>query len=62
MSYGHGISVSLLQVARAYTVFTNDGKLLPLSLTKLQARIGDRSVRGTKNPNERSGARTSSFR
>ncbi len=36
MSYGHGISVSLLQVARAYTVFTNDGKLLPLSLTKLQ--------------------------
>jgi membrane carboxypeptidase/penicillin-binding protein len=25
MSYGHGISVSLLQVARAYTVFSNDG-------------------------------------
>jgi cell division protein FtsI (penicillin-binding protein 3) len=34
MSYGHGISVSLLQVARAYTVFTNDGQLLPLSLLK----------------------------
>ena len=34
MSYGHGISVSLLQVARAYTVFTNEGQLLPLSLLK----------------------------
>ena len=34
MSYGHGISVSLLQVARAYTVFTNDGQLLPLSLMR----------------------------
>ncbi|MDQ3027814.1 MAG: penicillin-binding protein 2 [Pseudomonadota bacterium] len=34
MSYGHGIAVSLLQVARAYTVFTNGGELLPLSLTR----------------------------
>lgn len=32
MSYGHGISVSLLQLARAYTVFTNQGRLLPLSI------------------------------
>jgi cell division protein FtsI (penicillin-binding protein 3) len=37
MSYGHGISVSLLQVARAYTVFTNQGRLLPLALTRVQA-------------------------
>ncbi|HEX4763883.1 MAG TPA: penicillin-binding protein 2 [Usitatibacter sp.] len=37
MSYGHGIAVSLLQVARAYTVFTNDGQLLPLSLTRRDA-------------------------
>jgi cell division protein FtsI (penicillin-binding protein 3) len=37
MSYGHGISVSLLQVARAYTVFTNEGQLLPLALTRLDA-------------------------
>jgi cell division protein FtsI (penicillin-binding protein 3) len=37
MSYGHGISVSLLQVARAYTVFTNEGRLLPLALTKVEA-------------------------
>ena len=34
MSYGMGISVSLLQVARAYTIFTNEGQLLPLSLLK----------------------------
>jgi cell division protein FtsI (penicillin-binding protein 3) len=36
MSYGHGISVSLLQVAHAYTVFTNEGKLMPLALTRLE--------------------------
>ena len=34
MAYGHGLSVSLLQLARAYTIFTNDGRLLPLSLTR----------------------------
>ena len=38
MSYGHGISVSLLQLARAYTIFTNEGQLLPLSLTRLEGR------------------------
>jgi len=35
MSYGHGISVSLIQLARAYTVFARDGELMPLSLTKI---------------------------
>ena len=34
MAYGHGLSVSLLQLARAYTVFTNEGRLVPLSLLK----------------------------
>lgn len=34
MAYGHGISVSLLQLARAYTVFANDGTLLPVSMIK----------------------------
>lgn len=34
MSYGHGISVSLIQLARAYTVFARDGDLIPLSLLK----------------------------
>ncbi len=36
MSYGHGISVTLLQLARAYTVFANDGEIKPVSLTKLK--------------------------
>jgi cell division protein FtsI (penicillin-binding protein 3) len=34
MSYGNGISVNLLQLARAYTVFANDGELLPVTLLK----------------------------
>ena len=34
MAYGHGISVSLLQLARAYTVFATDGDLMPMSLLK----------------------------
>jgi cell division protein FtsI (penicillin-binding protein 3) len=43
MSYGHGIAVSLLQVARAYTVFTNEGELLPLSLMRQESHpIGRR--------------------
>jgi cell division protein FtsI (penicillin-binding protein 3) len=36
MSYGHGISVSLIQLARAYTVFARDGDLIPLSLIKTE--------------------------
>ena len=36
MSYGHGLSVSLLQLARAYTVFTSDGELKNVSLLKLE--------------------------
>lgn len=34
MSYGNGISVNLLQLARAYTVFANDGELKPVTLLK----------------------------
>lgn len=35
MSFGYGIQMSLLQLARAYTIFTNDGMLLPVSFQKL---------------------------
>ena len=35
MSFGHGISVTLLQLARSYTVFANEGELKPVSLIKL---------------------------
>ena len=34
ISYGHGISVSLLQLARAYTVFARDGLLVPLTFSR----------------------------
>ena len=44
MSYGHGIAVSLVQMARAYTVFAHDGELMPLSLT----RIDDAPPHGTR--------------
>ncbi len=37
MAYGHGISVTLIQLARAYTVFARDGELAPLTLLKTGA-------------------------
>ncbi|MFN8695752.1 MAG: peptidoglycan D,D-transpeptidase FtsI family protein [Burkholderiales bacterium] len=39
MSYGYGISVSALQLARAYTLFTNDGVLLPVTFTKRESEV-----------------------
>jgi cell division protein FtsI (penicillin-binding protein 3) len=35
MSYGHGISVSLIQIAHAYMLFARDGDIIPLSLQKV---------------------------
>ena len=34
MAYGYGLSVSLLQLARAYTVFARDGDIIPVSFVK----------------------------
>ncbi len=34
LSYGHGISVSLLQLARAYTIFATSGELQSLTLVR----------------------------
>lgn len=34
MSYGYGLSTSLFQLARAYTVFARDGDLAPLTMLK----------------------------
>jgi len=34
ISYGHGVSVSLMQMARAYTIFAGNGELLPVSIFK----------------------------
>jgi cell division protein FtsI (penicillin-binding protein 3) len=34
MSYGHGLSVSLIQLVRAYTVFAREGDIIPLTLLR----------------------------
>ncbi len=44
MSYGHGISASLMQLARAYTLFTNAGELLPVSLLKRNSSVMGQKV------------------
>jgi cell division protein FtsI (penicillin-binding protein 3) len=37
ISYGHGVSVSLIQLARAYSAFARDGELVPLTLKRIDA-------------------------
>lgn len=39
MSYGYGLSVSLLQLARSYTMFASDGVLQPVTLLKRDAPV-----------------------
>ena len=34
MSYGHSLSLSLIQLVRAYTVFAREGDIIPLTLTR----------------------------
>jgi cell division protein FtsI (penicillin-binding protein 3) len=34
MSYGYGLSASLFQLARAYTVFARDGEVIPVSMLR----------------------------
>ncbi len=43
MSYGYGLSASLLQIARAYTAIARDGELAPLTLIK-----GEEALPGTR--------------
>ena len=44
MGYGHGLSLSLAQLARAYTVFARDGELVPLTLVKTGALASGEKV------------------
>jgi cell division protein FtsI (penicillin-binding protein 3) len=44
MSYGYGLSVSLMQLAHAYTIFGRDGDLVPLSMLKLAAPAAGQPV------------------
>jgi len=45
MSYGYGLSVSLMQLARAYTAFARDGQVIPVTIVK---RAGDAPVEGQR--------------
>jgi cell division protein FtsI (penicillin-binding protein 3) len=42
ISYGHGISTTLVQLARAYTVFATGGELMPVTLFKTGGSIAGR--------------------
>jgi cell division protein FtsI (penicillin-binding protein 3) len=44
LGYGMGISVSLAQLARAYSVFARDGELVPLTLVKTGAAVSGEKV------------------
>jgi cell division protein FtsI (penicillin-binding protein 3) len=44
MSYGYGLSVSLIQLARAYSVFARDGELVPLTLTRTDMPVAGKQV------------------
>jgi len=48
MSYGHGLSVNLVQLARAYTIFANDGELKPVTLFKTDGPVAGRPVVSAK--------------
>ena len=39
MSYGYGLSASLFQLARAYTVFARDGEIIPVTLQAADNQI-----------------------
>jgi cell division protein FtsI (penicillin-binding protein 3) len=41
MSYGYGLSASLFQLARAYTVFAHDGEVMPVTLIKREPPEGE---------------------
>lgn len=44
MAYGHGLSVNLVQLARAYTVFATPGELKPATLFKASGPVAGRPV------------------
>ncbi|NWK77570.1 penicillin-binding protein 2 [Aquitalea sp. LB_tupeE] len=52
MSFGYGVSVSLIQMARAYTIFTNDGVMLPISLYKTNNPMPGKRVLAEKTAHE----------
>jgi cell division protein FtsI (penicillin-binding protein 3) len=49
MSYGYGLSTSLFQLARAYSVFARDGELVPVTLLKTTERVPGVQVLGVRH-------------
>jgi cell division protein FtsI (penicillin-binding protein 3) len=49
MGYGYGLSVSLIQIARAYTMFARDGEIVPLTFFRSDQGAGPAPpVKGTQ--------------
>lgn len=48
MGYGYGVSVSAIQLARAYTIFTNDGVLLPVTFLKREGDVIGKQIISSK--------------
>jgi cell division protein FtsI (penicillin-binding protein 3) len=48
MGYGYGVSVSAIQLARAYTIFTNDGVLLPVTFLKREGDVIGKQIISAK--------------
>jgi cell division protein FtsI (penicillin-binding protein 3) len=45
MAFGHGISVSLIQLARSYMIFARNGDIIPLSFQKVsEAPVGQQVI------------------
>ncbi len=51
MSYGYGLSASLFQMARSYTVFSHDGEIIPVTMLK-----SDEPAVGTRVLSEKTAA------
>jgi cell division protein FtsI (penicillin-binding protein 3) len=49
MSYGYGLSASLFQLARAYSVFARDGELVPVTMLKSSEPAAGMQVFDPKN-------------
>ena len=52
ISYGYGISSSLIQLAQAYTVFANQGEIKPITLLKTDGPVIGRKVLDKKTSNQ----------
>jgi len=48
MSYGYGLSVSLMQLAHAYTLFGRDGDMAPISMLKVDGPVAGQPIFSAK--------------